>query len=83
MSAGSNWNNRLNAGLSYLNSNNVASNSNHNIGTHSELRRSSSHERLNSLSRPLQIAVWRNTERGKAGLVSTEKVLLSTTQLKE
>jgi len=29
---GSNWNNGVKAGISYLNSNNVATNSNHNIG---------------------------------------------------
>ena len=36
--AGSNWNNTTLAGLTNLNSNNVTSNSNHNIGSHAELR---------------------------------------------
>jgi len=38
MLASSNWNNTSNAGLCYLNSNNVASNSNRNIGCRLELR---------------------------------------------
>jgi len=38
MLASSNWNNTANAGLSYLNSNNVATNSNRNIGAQLELR---------------------------------------------
>jgi len=38
MLASGNWNNASNAGLSYLNSNNVASNSNRNIGARLELR---------------------------------------------
>jgi hypothetical protein len=46
--AGSNWNNGTNAGVAYRNSNNVASNTNRNIGTHVELRSLSSPEqRLN------------------------------------
>jgi len=36
--ASGNWNNGSNAGLSYLNSNNVVSNSNRNIGCRLELR---------------------------------------------
>lgn len=36
--AGGNWNNGLNAGPSYRNTNNDSSNSNRNIGTHLELR---------------------------------------------
>jgi len=36
--AGGNWNNGTNAGVSYRNSNNVATNSNRNIGTQLELR---------------------------------------------
>ena len=42
--AGSNWNNGANAGVSNRNSNNVASNTNRNIGTHVELRSLSSPE---------------------------------------
>ena len=36
--AGGNWNNTVNAGVSYRNSNNVATNANRNIGTQLELR---------------------------------------------
>lgn len=36
--AGGNWNNTVNAGVSYRNSNNVAANTNRNIGTQLELR---------------------------------------------
>lgn len=36
--AGGNWNNGLNAGPSYRNTNNSVTNSNRNIGTHVELR---------------------------------------------
>lgn len=36
--ASSNWNNGVNAGVSYRNSNNVAANANRNIGTQLELR---------------------------------------------
>jgi hypothetical protein len=38
LQAGSNWNNSDEAGLSYRNSNNVATNSNRNIGTQLELK---------------------------------------------
>lgn len=36
--AGGNWNNGVNAGVSYRNSNNDATNANRNIGTQLELR---------------------------------------------
>ena len=42
--AGGNWNNGTNAGVSYRNSNNVATNTNRNISTHLELRSLSSPE---------------------------------------
>ena len=38
LQAGGNWNNGVNAGISYLNSNNEATNSNRNIGSQLELR---------------------------------------------
>jgi len=48
--ADGNWNNGDNAGVTYRNSNNDASNTNHDIGTHVELRSLSSPEQRFNLT---------------------------------
>jgi len=65
MLASSNWNNDSNTGLSYLNSNNVATNNNRNISTHAELRQ---HRRLNSFLTPTKNGETNNRGKNDASI---------------
>ena len=71
----SNWNNGVKAGVSYLNSNNVASKSNHNIGTHLELMTMSLV--LNSILASTRKLVKHTTKSERTVLVSLENALFA------
>lgn len=73
-----NWNNTDNAGVDYLNSNNVSTNTNRNIGSHLELvaiRSELSPEQ--HFNRHLQSKEGRTHSQREGVLVSKEKTLLS------